>query len=115
MVSAVAVGALGWLVLNLLAGNLRKEPDHANDIAGFARWMIDHRVIVPLLVLPAAMVAAWMLVRRQQAASAGVTMRSATPWIVTALATLWLVAVFALILVTFVLFMAPLYQYRELG
>ena len=115
LVSAVAVGVLGWLVLNLLAGNLRKEPDHANDIAGFARWMIDHRGIVSLLVLPVAMVALWLLLRRKQAANSGVTIRIATPWIVTALATLWLVAVFALVLATFVLFLAPLYQYRDLG
>ena len=115
LVSALAVAALGWLVLHLLASNLRKEPDHEQDIAPFARWMIDHPWIMPLLALPAVITAGWLLMRHGATSRDAGAIRKSAPWIITALATLWLVLVFALVLVTFVMFLAPLYQYRELG
>ena len=76
--------------------------------------MIEHRAIVPLAMLPALVAGAWMLSMRSKSAQPANLRRRAKPWIVLALGTLWLVIVFALVLVAFVQFMAPLYQYQDI-
>ncbi|HVP73614.1 MAG TPA: hypothetical protein VMS30_07740 [Phycisphaerales bacterium] len=114
ILSALAVGILGWLVLHLLAGSLHKDQDLADQVSAFGRWMIDHRAMLPMAVLPALAAGAWSLLRPVRATGDGKS-RPMTPWIVTGIATVWLLAIFAAILITFVLFLAPLYQYRDLG
>lgn len=111
---AICVGGLGWLVLNILANDLRRAPDHAPRIAAFSRWMIEHRAFVPLAMLPAIVAGVLMLAMRSKSAQPPSMRRRARPWIVLALGTLWLVLVFALVLVAFVQFMAPLYQYQDI-
>lgn len=113
LVGTIGVGGLGWLVLRILDNDLRRTPEHAENIAAFARWMIDHRGVVPLLTLPAAIAAIWLISVRGKAVRPAHS--RASPWIILALATLWLLLVFAVVLVVFVQFMAPLYEYHEIG
>jgi hypothetical protein len=115
LAGAIGVGGLGWLVLNILANNLRRTPDHAERVAEFSTWLIGHRGFVPLAALPVASAAIWLMTKRRHTAAPPSMPRSATPWIILALATIWLVVVFGMVLVAFVQFLAPLYQYQDLG
>jgi hypothetical protein len=94
--------------LFILADNLGGSPDHAQRIHRFSLWMIDQRLLVPLAAIPAALIGAWLLMRQPTARGFGAT------WLLTALGTLLLVAVFAAVLIAFVLFVLPLYQYQPI-
>ena len=116
LASAIGVGGLGWLVLHILAGNLRKSPEHAERISDFARAVINYRGWLLVSTLPVAMLGAWMLLKP------GCTERSkssppcrAILWAVFALSALWLFVVFGIALIVFIQFLAPLYQYHDLG
>jgi len=107
MVSAVGVGVLGWIVLRILDGDLRKAPEQAKDVDEFARWMIAHRDFVPLAVLPVVAIGVWLTVR-------GRSTNRALWWVMVFAASLWLAAIFVAIVASFVMFLAPLYQYHPL-
>ena len=115
LAGAVGVGGLGWLVLKILANDLRRAPDHVPRIAKFSLWMIEHRAIVPLATLPAVAAGVWMLLMRLKSTPPVSVRRRAQPWIVLGLGTVWLVIIFLAVLLAFVQFLAPLYQYEDIG
>lgn len=107
LLTAIAVGVLGLFVLQLLNDNLAKEPETAKEVASFARWVIHQRTLVALGALPAAAIGVWMLAKRKQT-------KPATTWLAWAAAMAWLLVLFGVVLMTFIMTLAPLYQYREL-
>lgn len=112
---AVGVGGLGWLVLSILANDLRRAPDHAPRIAPFCLWLIEHRWLVPLSVLPAVVAGIWLMSMRLKSLQPKSSQRRAQPWILLAIGSLWLVLIFAAVLFAFIQFLAPLYQYQDIG
>lgn len=107
LLTAIAVGGLGYFVLNLLSDNLAKEPETAKEVAAFAKWVIHQRALVAVSALPAAAIGAWMLAKRKAT-------KPAATWLAWAAAMAWLLVLFGVILITFIMTLAPLYQYREL-
>ena len=77
--------------------------------------MIEHRAIVPLATLPAVAAGVWILMMRFKSTQPVSVRRRAQPWIVLGLGTAWLVIVFLLVLLAFVQFLTPLYQYEDIG
>lgn len=110
VVGSAGVGFLGWLVLSILADDLRKSPEHAKRVDDFALWMIDHRMVVPWVVIPVAIAGLLTLLQRRES-----RMTRATFWMIISLGTLWLAAIFIAVLVTFIMFLAPLYRYENIG
>lgn len=115
LLGSLGVAGLGWLVLNLVGANMKRDPDSAARIDAFARWVIEHRWLTPLAAAPAACIGLWMMLQRRRETAATAGIGRATPWVALSLASLWLLAVFAVILVTFILSLAPLYQYHDIG
>jgi hypothetical protein len=104
IIGSLAIGLIGWLALANLADNIRKNPEVANDLSPLVLGCIDHRGWLPALVVPALVGGLWLLMGRARGAA----------WPVFILSMLWLFVLFATILYSFIMFMAPLYEYRPL-
>ncbi len=113
LISTVCVGAVGFIALRQVAANLAREPELFTDVHGFALWVVEHRSYVVLAVVPPAIMAIWMMLRPARRSGTG-KVRYATPWIAFGLASAWTLAIFAAIMITFIMCLAPLYQYRDL-
>ena len=105
IISSLAVGGLGWMVLALLDYNIHKSPDIFKDLPALVTTLVRFRAAMPLLILPALLTGVALLPRNR---------RASTGWMQIIAAALWLVAVFALIVYCFVLFLTPLYTYQPL-
>lgn len=105
VVSALAIGLVGWLVLSMLADSAVRHPDVIKDLNPQARWMMDHRAWMPVLSSPVIVIGVWLL--------AGQRHRTAA-LIATAAASLWLAALLGIIVMSFLAFIAPLYQYQPI-
>jgi len=103
--SALGVGVFGWIALHLLGKNATENPDVIRNLPPLATWMLAQRSWFPAMVLPSVIVGIMLLFTRS---GRGVR------WVLASLAALWLCVIFVLILITFVQFMAPLYQYQPL-
>src|SRR5436190_24191583 len=53
IISSLAVGILAWVVLSLLAENLRRNPDVVHGLPWLVNQCISHRALMPLAALPA--------------------------------------------------------------
>ena len=105
IISSLSVGLLAWLVLSIIAENLRKNPDVIKGLPGLVNQCIAHRALVPLAALP-ALACGVMLLPKDRSRPTG--------WLLILAATAWLFGLFGLILYCFVSFLAPLYQYQPL-
>jgi hypothetical protein len=105
IVSALGVGVFGWIALHLLGKNAAENPDVIRNLPPLATWMLAQRSWFPAMVLPSIVVGALLLI-----GNPGRGVR----WVLASLAALWLCVIFVLIVITFVQFMAPLYQYQPI-
>ena len=105
---SIGLAVLGWVVLAILHNDLEAAPDHAERIHRFALWMIDHRSLIPIAAAPMAVLNLWLLVRPPKYKHRWMS------WLIAAGTTLWLAAIFVAVLIAFLQFVMPLYQYQPL-
>jgi len=105
VVSSLAVGLLGWWVLTLLASSLRENADHAANVGPYVRWMAGHASAMLVLAMPPLAIGVWLAV---------LSSRRSVFWLAWALGIVWEFALFAAVLIAFIQFLAPLYQYQPL-
>jgi len=105
IVGSMALGILGWVAFAFLGDALRKNPETAENIAPTALWCIEHRAWLPIAAIPPLLVGARLLWSRQTLAKG---------WSMFVMAFLWETALFFLILYSFIMFLAPMYQYQPL-
>lgn len=105
LISAIAVGVVGYLVLAFLDQALRDNPDAARDISPNAVSFIRNRGALFLLITP-ALAAGLALVFSSR--------RGGWRWAVFIAGMVWMAVLLAGILYAFVSFLAPLYQYQPL-
>jgi len=105
IISALGVSVFGWITLHLLGKNAAENSDVIRNLPPLATWMLAQRSWFPAMVLPSIVVGALLLI-----GNPGRGVR----WALASLAALWLCVIFALIVITFVQFMGPLYQYQPI-
>jgi hypothetical protein len=105
VISSLAIGLLGWWVMTMLAASLRENPDHAADVGPYVRWMTGHASIMLVLAMPPLAIGVWLAV---------VSSRRSVFWFVWVLGIVWEFALFAAVLIAFIQFLVPLYQYQPL-
>jgi hypothetical protein len=103
--TSLAIGLLGWWVLSLMSDALRQDQHHASQIGGPARWVIQHRSILPLLASLSLLCGMWLALASS---------RRPIFWLVWSLAMLWLIVLFAIVLLTFIGFLVRLYTYQPI-
>ena len=105
ILGSLAVAVVGWIILAQLADNIRKNPDVVGQLPSLAQWCIDHRNWLPLTALaPLALGIVQACTQRTRFAF----------WVLVVIESTWLIVLVALILYTFIMFMAPLYQYHPM-
>src|SRR5688572_11965061 len=67
LISAIGVGVLGWLALNIMAVNMQKSPDLAAQAPRLAMAVIHNRFWLIAAVLP-PMACATIMLRRKASA-----------------------------------------------
>jgi hypothetical protein len=105
IIGSLGVGILGWLVLTLMADTVQRNPDQFQDLPGWVSSLLNDRGIFPLLAGPPLIAGIVLLANAR---------KRAISWGLFILAMVWLFALFAAILISFIMMLAPLYQIREL-
>ena len=105
LISYIAVGVLCYTALTVMGDSLQKSPEHAADVGPFVRWMTDHAWLGLLLAIPPAAIGAWLAI---------LASRRPVFWAAWGLGLLWEFGLFAVMLVTFIRYLAPLYEYQPL-
>ena len=105
IVSCIAMVLLGGYVLSKIAEQSQRNPELIKDLPGVVTWLVDHRSLLIIAVIPAC-ICGVMAMPKGVSATRG--------WTLIILATLWLIVLFAMIVICFVSFLTPLYQYQPL-
>ena len=103
--SAIAMVLLGGYVLSKIAEQSQRNSEVIKDLPPIVTWLVDHRWLLFIAVLP-AFVCGMLAMPRNVPAARG--------WTLIIFGTLWLIGLFAMILICFLSFLAPLYQYQSL-
>lgn len=105
IVTSLATAVLGWYVLAKIGEHAQRNPEVIKDLPPLVTSLMNQRAILPVLVLPAFICGVLVLPKNRS---------RATGWMLIIAATLWLMALFVLILYCFISFLSPLYQYQPL-
>ena len=100
---SVGCGLLGWLVLRLLAPLAADPPYPASQVPAFVRWCVEHRLVIPLLAVP-AFACGLLLLRAPRRIIALVV-----------ISMLAMVLPAGVAMYCFLRLIAPMYQYQPLG
>jgi hypothetical protein len=100
IIGSLACGAMSWVVLHFLA---KLAADQDIEVPGLALALIENRVFVPLIALP-AFLCGIIVVGMRGRRSLGLVL----------IGTLFLLAPLALSLYCFLALIAPMYQYKAL-
>lgn len=107
IVTSIAMGGLGALILSLLAEDLRKSPDLRQEFPSLAAWLIDSRAMWPVAALPPLVIGIRLAWRAK-------SMSRGSRWLHLLIAYAILLPLFGVILWTFIMVMAQLYTYHPL-
>lgn len=104
-IGAVAVAIIGWIALANIADSIRENPEVTADIAPFALRCVHSRASLPLLVVPSLICGLILVV---------FPLSRSVSWLIFIFSSLALFTVFGMVLYSFIMFIAPLYQYQPM-
>jgi|SRR6185503_21204208 len=107
IITSLAIGALGLLILSLIAEDLRKSADLRADFDPFAAWLVDHRALWPLTAIPPLAIGFLLSLR-------SAAMGRAARWTLLVVGYAMLLPLFGLLLWSLIMMLTPLYTYKPL-
>jgi hypothetical protein len=105
VIASLGCGLVGWIALGILAENIRRNPDAAEDMSSTALTLIRHSWWAPMVATIVLSLGIIMIASPRY---------RAMTWTLFAMSMIGILIIFGGVLYAFLGFIGPMYEYRPL-